>query len=62
MKAFCEKVLRLLGVGVLLLGLVEKLVLGLTKKLKAVQSTAQSALDRASENRNDSDDTDRELR
>ena len=53
MKAFCEKVKRLLGFGVLFLGLVEKLVLGLIKKLKAVQDATQSALDRASEIRND---------
>jgi hypothetical protein len=57
MKAFWEKVKRLLGYGVLALGLVEKFVLGLIKKLKAVGNSAQSALDRASDICNDISDT-----
>ena len=35
MKAFCDKLRRLLGAGVLLWGLVKKLALGLIKKLTA---------------------------
>ena len=57
MKAFWEKVKRLLGYGVLALGLVEKFVLGLIKKLKAVENSAQRALDRASDICNDISDT-----
>ena len=57
MKAFWEKVKRLLGYGVLALGLVEKFVIGLIKKLKAVENSAQSALDRASDICNDISDT-----
>ena len=52
MKTVFMKLLRLFGVDVLLLGLVEKIALGLIKKLTALQESARSALDRAIEFRN----------
>ncbi len=46
MKAKIVKLLRKLGVDVLLLGLVEKIALGLIKKLTAWACSARSYLDR----------------
>ena len=52
MKAMFKKVLRLLGLDVLLLGLVEKLALGLIKKLTSLQNVATNYLDRVLPSRN----------
>lgn len=46
MKEKIFKILHLLKIDVLLLGLLEKLVLGLTKKLTALESAVERFLDR----------------
>ncbi|MBR2374842.1 MAG: hypothetical protein IKA88_00985 [Clostridia bacterium] len=53
MKAKLIMVLHLFGLDVLLLGLVEKFLLGLTKKLTALKNAAQRSLDRVKKLRND---------
>ena len=45
MKKFLKKVLRAIKLDVLLLGLLEKLVLGLIKRITSVQLSAQALLD-----------------
>ncbi len=59
MKAMFKKVLRLLGLDVLILGLVEKLALGLIKKLTSLQTVATNYLDRVLPSRNGSQTDDR---
>ena len=46
MKAKVILLLHLYGLDVLLLGLFEKLLLGLSKKLAALKATAEASLDR----------------
>ena len=45
MKKWLKKVLRAIKLDVLLLGLLEKLVLGLIKKITSVQLSARALLD-----------------
>ena len=59
MKAMFKKVLRLLGLDVLILGLVEKLALGLIKKLTSLQTVATNYLARVLPSRNGSQTDDR---
>lgn len=47
MKALLKKLLRALGLDTLLLGLIEKLALGLVKRLSAIAAAARTALDQA---------------
>ena len=54
-----KKVLRLLGLDVLILGLVEKLALGLIKKLTSLQTVATNYLDRVLPSRNGNQTDDR---
>jgi hypothetical protein len=46
MKAKVIMLLHLFGLDVLLLGLIEKLLLGLSKRLAAMKEAAQHSLDR----------------
>ena len=48
MKKFMKKVLRAIKLDVLLLGLLEKLVLGLIKKITSVQISAKALLEELS--------------
>ena len=52
MKAKIVKLLRLTGIDVLVLGLIEKLALALIKKCTAWQSYARNYINRVEENGN----------